>query len=62
MRSTHKRWLQISFAGCNISAMIIGLNAVAVERQEVHKGVTSNHLTVFEFRADKVSRIIEYWK
>lgn len=46
----------------SIVAMIVGLNAVAVERQEVHEGVTSNHLTVFEFRADKVSRIIEYWK
>ena len=46
----------------NIITMIVGLNAVAVERQEVHEGVTSHHLTVFEFRADKVSRIIEYWK
>lgn len=45
-----------------IVTMIVGLNAVAVERQEVHAGVTSHHLTVFEFRADKVSRIIEYWK
>ena len=45
-----------------ILTVIAGHNAVAVERQEVHQGVTANHLTVFEFRADKVSRIIEYWK
>lgn len=41
---------------------IPGYNAVAVERQETHKGVTSKHLAVFEFRDGKVSKIIEYWK
>ena len=45
-----------------VVSLIAGHNAVAVERQQVYQGVTSNHLTVFEFRADKVSRIIEYWK
>jgi len=41
---------------------IPGYNAIAVERQEVHKGVTKNHLAVFEFRQGKVTKIIEYWK
>lgn len=39
-----------------------GYNAIAVQRQETHKGVTSKHLAVFEFRDGKVSKIIEYWK
>lgn len=41
---------------------IHGHNSIAVERQETHKGVTSRHLAVFEFRDAKVSKIIEYWK
>lgn len=41
---------------------IPGYNGIAVERQEVHEGVASRHLAVFEFRGDKVSKIIEYWK
>ncbi len=41
---------------------IPGYNGIAVERQETHKGVTSKHLAVFEFRDGKVSKIIEYWK
>jgi hypothetical protein len=45
-----------------IISMIPGHNAVAVERQQTHEGVTANHLAVFEFRGDKVSKIIEYWK
>lgn len=45
-----------------IVSMIAGFNAVAVQRQEVHQGVTSDHLSVFEFDGDKVSRIVEYWK
>lgn len=45
-----------------ILTQIPGHNAVAVERQEVHNGVTQNHLAVFEFRADKVTKISEYWK
>lgn len=45
-----------------IVSTIPGYNAIAVERQETHKGVTSKHLAVFEFRDGKVSRIIEYWK
>lgn len=45
-----------------ILSQLPGYNAVAVERQEVHQGVTQNHLAVFEFRADKVIKISEYWK
>lgn len=45
-----------------IVSMIPGHNGVAIERQQTYKGVTKNHLAVFEFRGDKVSRIIEYWK
>lgn len=45
-----------------IVSLIPGLNAIAVERQEKHKGELKNHLAVFEFRGDKVSKIIEYWK
>jgi hypothetical protein len=41
---------------------IPGYNGIAVERQETHKGVTSKHLSVFEFRDAKVAKIIEYWK
>ncbi|TQF67386.1 nuclear transport factor 2 family protein [Pseudoalteromonas luteoviolacea] len=45
-----------------IISMIAGYNAVSVERQQIHEGQKENHLTVFEFKGDKVSRIIEYWK
>ncbi|MBU1618388.1 MAG: hypothetical protein KJ556_02690 [Gammaproteobacteria bacterium] len=45
-----------------IISQIPGYNAIAVERQEKHKGVVKNHLAVFEFRQDKVTKIIEYWK
>lgn len=45
-----------------IVTLIPGLNAIAVERQEKHKGELKNHLAVFEFQGDKVSKIIEYWK
>ena len=45
-----------------IIGLMPGYNAIAVQRQEVHEGVTQNHLAVFEFRADKVTKIIEYWK
>lgn len=41
---------------------IPGYNSIAVERQETHKGVTSKHLAVFEFRDAKVAKITEYWK
>ena len=41
---------------------IPGYEGIAVERQETHKGITSNHLAVFEFRDGKVSKIVEYWK
>ena len=41
---------------------IPGYNGIAVVRQETHKGVTSKHLSVFEFRDAKVAKIIEYWK
>ena len=46
----------------NIVSMIVGHNAVSVERQQTYKGVTANHLAVFEFEGNKVSKIIEYWK
>lgn len=45
-----------------IIGLMPGYNAIAVQRQEVHQGVTQNHLAVFEFQADKVTKIIEYWK
>lgn len=41
---------------------IPGYNTIAVERQEVHKGVVKNHLAVFEFSQGKVAKVIEYWK
>jgi len=45
-----------------IQELIPGYNAIAVERQEIVNGKAQNHLAVFEFDGDKVSRIIEYWK
>ncbi len=42
-----------------ILRMIPGGNAVAVERRENGGAI---HLSVFEFRGDKVSRIVEYWE
>lgn len=45
-----------------IISQIPGLNAVAVERQEKHKGVVKSHLAVFEFSENKVTKISEYWK
>lgn len=45
-----------------IVSQIPGYNGIAVERQEVHKGMVKNHLAVFEFRENKVTKIIEYWK
>lgn len=53
---------QATTARYRIVSVIAGHNAVAIERQEVHQGVSSNHLSVFEFDGSKVSRIIEYWK
>ena len=37
-----------------------GRNAAAVERLEVKSGKV--HLSVFEFKGNKVSKITEYWK
>ncbi|HYD80535.1 MAG TPA: hypothetical protein VEC06_12065 [Paucimonas sp.] len=37
-----------------------GLNAAAVERLELDSGKV--HLSVFEFKGKKVSKITEYWK
>ncbi|WP_157953859.1 hypothetical protein [Microbulbifer sp. A4B17] len=45
-----------------IISIITGYKAVSLERQQTYKGVTSNHLSIFEFEGDQVSRIIEYWK
>lgn len=52
----------IRYPGYRIISQMPGYNGVAVERQEVHKGVVKNHLAVFEFRENKVTKIIEYWK
>lgn len=45
-----------------VTSMIPGHNGIAVEREEVSSGIAKHHLAVFEFRDDKVSRIIEYWR
>ena len=45
-----------------VISMIPGHNGIAVEREEISRGVAKRHLAVFEFRGDQVSRIIEYWK
>lgn len=43
-----------------ILQILVGRNAAAVERQEQASGQV--HLSVFEFRDDKISKITEYWK
>ncbi|ESP94366.1 hypothetical protein [Pseudoalteromonas luteoviolacea] len=45
-----------------VTAMIAGHNAISVERQEIYEGEIVKHLSVFEFKGHKVSKIIEYWK
>ena len=45
-----------------VISMIPGHNGIAVEREEVVRGVAKRHLAVFEFRDNRVSRIIEYWR
>ncbi|MCF6435624.1 hypothetical protein [Pseudoalteromonas sp. MMG022] len=45
-----------------IVTMIVGHDAVSVERQQLYEGKPESHLTVFEFKGSKVSKIIEYWK
>ncbi|BBN82955.1 hypothetical protein PA25_29400 [Pseudoalteromonas sp. A25] len=45
-----------------IMSMIVGHDAVSVERQQEREGTLENHLSVFEFNGSKVSKIIEYWK
>lgn len=40
--------------------IMTGLNAAAVERLEIKSGQV--HLSTFEFKGDKVSKIIEYWR
>ncbi|MDK2597441.1 hypothetical protein [Pseudoalteromonas obscura] len=45
-----------------VTAVIVGHNAVSVERQEIFEGEIVKHLSVFEFKGHKVSKIIEYWK
>lgn len=42
-----------------ITNMIIGLNAVVLEREKLSDGV--HHMTLFEFEGNKVKRIKEYW-
>lgn len=41
-------------------SVIPGLNAAAVVRRETKTG--KNHLAVFEFKGEKISKITEYWK
>ncbi|MFN4116734.1 MAG: hypothetical protein ACK4F7_09605 [Inhella sp.] len=43
-----------------IRQILVGLNAAAVERVEQPSGQV--HLSVFEFKGDKISKITEYWK
>ncbi|CAH9054753.1 hypothetical protein PSECIP111951_02055 [Pseudoalteromonas holothuriae] len=45
-----------------ITNMIVGHDAVSVEREQVYEGQIEKHLTVFEFKHNKVAKIIEYWK
>ena len=45
-----------------IISMIPGHNAIAVERKQTYEEKTTNHLAVFEFTGDKVSKITEYWQ
>lgn len=40
--------------------IMTGLDAAAVERLEINSGQV--HLSIFEFRGDKVSKIVEYWQ
>lgn len=42
-----------------ILSVMIGHNAVAVTRRQLNG---DEHLSVFEFRGKKVSKIIEYWR
>lgn len=43
-----------------IISMISGHNAIALERELLDSG--KKHLCVIEFKADKITRIVEYWK
>lgn len=52
----------LSGARYRIVATIPGHNGIAVERLETKPDRTASHLTVFEFRGARVSKIIEYWK
>ncbi|WP_105166774.1 hypothetical protein [Pseudoalteromonas sp. T1lg23B] len=45
-----------------IMTMLAGHNAVAVERQQMLDGKLESHLSVFEFKGRKISKIIEYWQ
>ena len=40
--------------------IITGYNGAAVERELIDNG--KRHLSIFEFRGDKVSKVTEYWK
>ncbi|QGX39154.1 nuclear transport factor 2 family protein [Permianibacter aggregans] len=43
-----------------ILQILPGLNAAAVQRREQRSGKI--HLTLFEFKDDKISKIVEYWQ
>jgi hypothetical protein len=40
-------------------SLLFGYNAVAVERES---SGGAKHLSVFEFKGEKVSKIVEYWR
>ena len=56
-----------SIVDMKIMNMIVGLNAVVVEKKFVEKTENGElkdgnpEMTLFEFRDDKISRIYEYW-
>ena len=53
-------------ADIKINKMIVGLNAIVVEKQFVNKTTTGTEdgepqMTLFEFKDGKISKIFEYW-
>ena len=53
-------------ADIKINKMIVGLNAIVVEKQSVIRTTTGTedeepHMTLFEFKDGKISKIFEYW-
>ncbi len=55
-----------SIADIKVVNMITGLNAVSVERKYINKTENGKEdgayqMTLFEFKDDKISKIMEYW-